>query len=370
MLNEIRCSWQAEPRNVEKNLSLTIQQDMAEKKPAFSYDEIIADIRARRFSPVYILMGEEPYYIDQITQLIAATVVPEDMRDFAQNILYGADVRMSQVLDLARQLPMMAERQTVIVREAKAMKGAWDALENYLENPAPSTVLVFCYKGGTIDRRKTFMKKAEKAGVVFESVKKKDWELPTFIKQYAKECNVAMDEKSVMMIADHVGADLNRLTTEIDKVVASLPEGETRITPEIVEQKIGISKEFNPFELRNAIVQRDAFKAYQIVSYYEKKRNTDEYYSSLPQLFNFFQNLMIAYYAPERNNAMAVAQHLGYKAEWAARDYITGMRNYSARKVMNIISKFREVDAKSKGLDNPNTSIGQLFRELIFFILN
>ena len=172
------------------------------------------------------------------------------------------------------------------------------------------------------------------------------------------------------MIADHIGSDLGRLTSELDKVLISLPADRLRVTPEVVEREVGVSKDFNAFELRNAIVQKDCFKANQIVKYFDSNPKAGSLYSFLPLLFSYFQNLMIVHYAPRRNTDQDIAGALDLRNSWGARDYITGLKNYSARKTMSIISKLREIDGKSKGLDNPNTGAGDLMKELIFFILH
>ena len=172
------------------------------------------------------------------------------------------------------------------------------------------------------------------------------------------------------MIADHIGSDLGRLTSELDKLQIPLPENDRRVTPEIVEERIGVSKDFNAFELRNAIVNRDIFKANQIINYFDRNPKAGSIFAFLPLLFNYFQNLMLSYYAPNRNNENSVAQFLDLRSVWAVKDYMVGMRNYTGMKTMQIISKFREIDAKSKGIDNPNTSSGELMKELIFFILH
>ena len=264
----------------------------------------------------------------------------------------------------------MAERQVIIVKEAQNIKN-WDALERYLEKPVKSTVLVICHKNGNIDKRKKFVTKAGAVGVVFESKKKRDSELPSFISLYLKNNGQAtIEQKAAQMIADFIGSDLSRLTSELDKLLLSLPANDKRVTPEIVEASIGISKDFNPYELRNAIVSKDVVKANLIIDYFSSNPKAGSAYMLVPTLFNYFQNLLIAYYAPRPITDEGVASWLGLGKAWAAKEYILGMRNFSGVKVMQIISKIREIDAKSKGLDNPNTSIGELLRELIFFILH
>ena len=341
---------------------------MAEKKTV-SYDSVMRDLKARQFAPVYILMGEEAYYIDQISGYIAEHALKPEEQDFNQTVVYGADTNAAQLADMARQYPMMAEFQVIIVKEAQNIRN-WDALEKYVEKPVKSTILVICHKNGTIDRRKKLVSKAEAVGVVFESKKKRDYELPAFIDGYLKMRGATIDNKAAQMMADHIGADLSRLTSEMDKVLLSLPENDKRVTPEVVEEQIGVSKDFNAFELRNAIITRNVFKANQIIKYFDKNPKSGSIYALLPLLFNYFQNLMIAYYCPNRGNENELAKFLDLKSNWGVKDYTAGMRNYSGVKVMQIISKMREIDAKSKGLDNPNTGAGELMKELVFFILH
>ena len=342
---------------------------MAEAKNV-SFDSIMSDLRDRKFSPVYYLMGDEPYYIDLISDYIAEHVLQPEERDFNQTILFGSDVNASQIADAARRYPMMAEYQVVIVKEAQNIKNT-EALEKYFKQPMPSTILVMCHKNGSIDgRKREYVKSIQGSGVLFESKKLKDKELPAFIEKYLKSRNVSIDYKSTQIIADSIGADLSRLASELDKVVLSLPEEDRRVTPQVVEDQIGVSKEFNSFELRDAIVNRNVYKANQIIKYFDNNPKAGSIYSFLPMLFNYFQNLMIAYYAPNNKSQEGVAEWLELRNAWAAKDYMTGMRNYSGMKVMQIIGKIREIDAKSKGLDNPNTPPGELMKELIFYILH
>lgn len=341
---------------------------MADKKTP-TFDAIMSDLKNRQFAPVYILMGDESYYIDLISGYIAEHALAPEEQDFNQTVVFGADTTAAQLADMARRYPMMAEFQVIIVKEAQNIR-SWDALEKYLDKPVKSTILVICHKNGTIDRRKKFVSKAEGVGVVFESKKKRDYEIPAFVESYLRTKNATIDRKSAQMIADHIGADLSRLTSELDKVLVSLPDDHRNITPEVVEEQIGVSKDFNAFELRNAVINRDIFKANQIVNYFDKNPKSGSIFAFLPMLFNYFQNLMIAYYAPNRGDKNELARFLDLKSSWGVNDYLTGMRNYSGVKVMQIISKFREIDAKSKGLDNPNTPVGDLMKELIFFILH
>lgn len=343
---------------------------MAEKKATVTFDAIMRDLKSGKYAPVYILMGDESYYIDRITDYIAENVLDPDDRDFNQTVVFGADTTAAQVADMAKGYPVMpAAHRVVIVKEAQGLKSL-DALERYFEKPLASTLLVIAYKNGTIDRRKKVVGKAEAVGVVFESKKKRDYELPTFIETYLKKNHVAIDPKSAAMIAEHIGADLSRLISELDKVMISLPDDNRRVTPDIVEREIGVSKEFNIFELKTAIIERNVFKANQIVKYFDKNPKAGSLFSCLPLLYTFFQNLMVAFYAPDKNNDNNLAAFLELKSVWALKDYRVGMRNFSAMKTLQILAKIRETDAKSKGLDSLNTSTDDLMRELIFFILH
>ena len=342
---------------------------MAESKNV-TYEGIMRDLKARLFAPVYYLMGDEPYYIDLISNYIAENALAPEERDFNQTVMFGQDVTASQVVDAARRYPMMAEHQVVIVKEAQNIKQT-DALEKYMKQPLKSTILVICHKNGKIDgRKREYVKSVQQAGILFESAKMKETQLPPFIEDYLRRREVAIDPKSTQLIADAIGADLSRLTGELDKVILSLPATDRRVTPQIVEDQIGVSKDFNRFELKNAIINRNIFKANQIINYFDKNPKSESLYSIVPMLFGYFQSLMMAHYCPQKTSQEAVAQWLELRSPWAAKDYMTGMRNYTAVKVLQIIGKLREIDAKSKGLDNPSTPENELMKELIFYILH
>ena len=341
---------------------------MADNKNV-SFDGIMRDLRAHKYAPAYYLMGDEPYYIDQITDFIAENALKPEERDFNLSIMFGSDVNAAQVADAARRYPMMSERQVVIVKEAQNLKNT-DQLAAYLAKPMTSTVLVMCHKNGTIDKRKKLASAVDKVGVLFESKKLKDRDLLPFIEKYLREKGATIDVKSQQLIADSVGADLSRLTSELEKLLLALPADNRQVTPDIVEQQIGVSKDFNSLELRDAIVNRNVFKANQIINYFDSNPKAGSIYSFLPMIFNYFQNLLIAFYCPQRGSQETVAEWLELRSPWAAKDYMTGMRNFSATKVMQIIYKIREIDAKSKGIENPNTAAGELMKELIFFVFH
>ena len=338
-------------------------------KQGVTFQAIMQDLKNRNFAPFYLLMGEESYYIDTISDYIASHVLLPEECDFNQTICFGSDVTAVQVTDMAKRYPMMAEFQVIIVKEAQNIRSL-EALERYLKKPVKSTILVWCHKNGKIDTRKKVIGLAQAMGVVFESKKLRDYQLPEFIQNYLKSKKATIDPKSCQMIANHIGSDLSRIVSELDKILIYLPNDNRRVTPEIVEKEIGVSKDFNAFELRNAIVSKDIFKANQIIKYFDNNPKAGSLYSFLPLLFSFFQNLMILHYTPNKSSEQDIARALDLNSTWGIKDLITGLKNYSARKTMDIISKIREVDGKSKGLDNPYTGAGELMKELIFYVLH
>ena len=333
-----------------------------------TYEEIVRDLKNRVYKPVYYLMGEESYYIDKISEYIAQTVLSEEEREFNQTVLYGSDTDIATIINAAKRYPMMAERQVVIVKEAQHVKRMED-LNFYLQKPLHTTVLVICHKNGTLDRRKKLAAEVEKVGVLFESKKIKDTQLPGFIASYLKRKSVDIEPKASEMMAEFVGADLSRMAGELDKLVITLAPGVRRVTPEQIEKNIGISKDYNNYELRSAIVARDVLKANRIIKYFAENPKTNPIQMTLSVLFGFFSNLMLAYYAPEKTE-QGIAGQLGLKSAWQAREYMAAMRMYSGVKVMQIIGEIRYCDAKSKGVENASLSDADLLRELVYKILH
>lgn len=333
-----------------------------------TYEEIVRDLKNRVYKPVYYLMGEESYYIDKISEYIAQTVLSEEEREFNQTVLYGSDTDIATIINAAKRYPMMAERQVVIVKEAQHVKRMED-LNFYLQKPLHTTVLVICHKNGTLDRRKKLAAEVEKVGVLFESKKIKDTQLPGFIASYLKRKSVDIEPKASEMMAEFVGADLSRMAGELDKLVITLASGVRRVTPEQIEKNIGISKDYNNYELRSAIVARDVLKANRIIKYFAENPKTNPIQMTLSVLFGFFSNLMLAYYAPEKTE-QGIAGQLGLKSAWQAREYMAAMRMYSGVKVMQIIGEIRYCDAKSKGVENASLSDADLLRELVYKILH
>ena len=333
-----------------------------------TYEEIARDLKNRIYKPVYYLMGEESYYIDRISEYIAQTVLNENEKEFNQTILYGADTDIATIINAAKRYPMMSKYQVVIVKEAQGVKNI-DELSYYLQKPLESTMLVLCHKHGVLDRRKKLAAEIEKVGVLFESKKIKDTQLAGFITSYLKRKSIEIEPKASEMMAEFVGTDLSRMAGELEKLIITLPKGQKRITPEQIEQNIGISKDYNNYELRNALIIKDVFKANQIIKYFEENPKTNPLQMTLSVLFNFFSNLMLAYYAPEKSE-QGIAAQLGLKSPWQSKDYLAAMRKYSGVKVMQIIGEIRYCDAKSKGVGNSSLGDGELLRELVYKILH
>lgn len=334
----------------------------------FTYEEIVRDVKNGVYVPIYFLMGEEDYYIDRISEYIADRVLTEAEKEFNLTILYGADTDIATIINSAKRYPMMSKYQIVMVKEAQNLKNL-DELTYYLQKPLMSTILVFCYKHGVLDRRKKLAAEIEKAGILFESKKLKDAQLSGFISSYLKRKRVDIEPKASEMMAEFVGADLNRMAGELEKLVITLPDGCSRITPEQIERNIGISKDYNNFELRNALITKDVLKANLIVKYFNNNMKNNPLQVTLAVLFGFFSNLMLTYYAPGKSE-QEIASFLGLRSPWQAKDYLAAMKKYSGVKVMQIIGEIRLCDAKSKGVKNSSDSDGDLLRELIYFIMH
>lgn len=339
------------------------------KKDTNLYLEILKDVRNKNFKPVYFLMGEESYFIDLITDAIIENALTDDERDFNQTIMYGADIdNYGTVVNAAKRYPMMAPRQLVVVKEAQQVANI-ELLSFYLKQPLASTILVINHKHGVVKGKK-LLSEIEQVGVLYESKKLYDNQLPAFINNYVATTGRTIENKAMQMIADYIGSDLNRLTSELDKLRISMGEDKTRITPEDVERNIGVSKDFNNFELLNAIVTRNVFKANQIVNYFERNPKNNPFIVTISVLFGFFSNLMLAFFAADKSE-QGLMQELKLRSTFQSRDYITAMRNYNAFKCIDIIALLRQYDARSKGIGaTSNTTEGEMLRELVFKIMH
>lgn len=331
-----------------------------------TFEQIITNIKSRDFKPVYLLMGDEPYYIDELTSLFVDTVLPEEERDFNQTILYGMETDVKSVITLARSFPMMSDYQLVVIKEAQNLTKI-EELEVYAKNPLHTTILILSYKNGSLDKRKKLYAEIEKHGVVFESKKIPEYKIPGFISSYVQTKGLGIDQKSAQMLSDYLGNDLSKLTNEIAKLLIAIPSDQKRITAELIEENIGISKDFNNFELLKAIVEKDIFKINQIADYFAKNPKNNPLVMTMSVLFNFFSNLMVCYWAKNKTE-QGIAAELGFRNPYQAKDYVQALKNYNAFKSMEIISLLRTYDGKSKGVGNISASDGELLKELLYKI--
>jgi len=338
-------------------------------KKEYTFDDICADIAAQRYAPVYFLMGEEPFFVDQITNKLIDSVLNENERDFNQIIMYGADVNTVSIINAARRYPMMSKYQLVVVKEAQLIDNI-DLLSSYVKNPLQSTILVIDYKYKSLDKRKSLASLVEKVGILFDSKKIPDYKMPGFIVTFLQQRSIEIDTKAAQMLSDFLGNDLSKLNKELDKLSISLSINHTkRITPKLVENSVGISREYNNFELLKAIVIKDSLKCYRIVQYFERNPKNNPIQVTLSVLFNYFSNLLICYYSPNRSEA-GIMEALGLHASFQAKDYVSGLHYFSAMKTFLLIGEIRSIDARSKGVINSSTSNSDLLKELLYKILH
>ncbi len=335
-----------------------------------TYEEIRGGIMNHRFMPVYMFQGEEPYFIDQLTDLLIERVLTDSERDFNQTLVYGSDVDVATVISAAKRFPMMSERQLVVVKEAQNLKNI-EELVHYVKYPQPSTVLVLNYKYGKLDGRKKLAGEIAKVGILFDSQKIYENKIPSFITQYLQSKQVTIDLKSAQMMTDSLGNNLSKLTNELDKLIISLPENPTqrRVTSELIERNIGISKDFNNFELQSALAAKDVLKANRIIKYFEQNPKSNPMVVTLTVLYNFFSNLMICHYSKDKSEPTLMAL-LGFRFNIQVADYMKALSRYNATKTMNTITLLREFDAKLKGFASASVPEGELLKELVFKIMH
>jgi len=337
-------------------------------------DDILKDLKNRKYKPLYLLHGDEPYFIDQVSNYVEDQLLPEAERGFNQTVLYGKDTEVMTVLNAAKRYPMMAEYQVVLVKEAQDMKWGRDdddkktinPLLSYLENPLPSTVLVFCYKYGKFDKRKKTYKAIEKNGIVFESAPLYDNKIPSWIEGFAGSKGYKIDQQASAMMAEYLGNDLSKIANELEKLMLNVSAGQT-ITMQHVQDNIGISKEYNVFELQSALSRKDPFKVNQIINYFEANPKANPIVLVLGNLNNFFSKVLLYHYAKDKT-PQSLARELGVNP-YFIKDYELAARSYNYGKSMQIISLLREYDLKSKGVDS-NAGPGELMKELMFKILH
>lgn len=324
---------------------------------------IITSIKKGDIKPIYFLMGEEPYYIDAIEKYIEENILTEEEKGFNQTILYGRDVSIEDIVSTAKRFPMMAERQVLIVKEAQDLSRTIENLISYVENPQPTTVLVICYKYKKIDKRKKLYKAILKMGVLFESKKLYDNQVPDWIGRVMKGKGYSITPKASQMLVEFLGNDLAKVNNELEKLQI-ICKPQEQITAEIIEENIGISKDYNNFELQNAISSRNAKKAFGIIQYFAHNPKSHPLVLTVSLLFSFFTKVL-KYHALD--NKSQAPRALGV-SPYFIKDYETAARNYPMKKVSSVISSIREIDMKSKGV-GANLSQGDLLKELLIKVM-
>lgn len=328
--------------------------------------KIIADIKKGIIAPVYFLMGEEPYFIDTISDYIQNNILSEDEKGFNQMVLYGQDVSVSDIINHAKRFPMMAPYQVIIIKEAQNLGNSIEDLTSYVENYTPTTILVFCHKYKTLDKRKKLVKALGKDCVLFESKKLRDYQVVSWIPTALKEKGYVIHPKATQMLVEFLGTDLSRIQNEIDKLTLIIPPN-SEITPEIIEKNIGISKEFNNFELRKAIAEKNELQAVRIAKYFGDNPKDNPLVVTVGMLCSFFQDLL-TYHGLSEHSDKDVAAALKMNS-YFVKEYHVAARNYPMKKVSAIIAGLREIDMKSKGVGANNTPQSELLKDLIIKIL-
>jgi len=328
--------------------------------------EIVADLKAGKFRPVYLLTGEENYYIDLVSNFFEKNVIAADFRDFDQTVVYGPEVDMPTVIDLAKRYPMMSPVQLVLVKEAQGIARDWELLAKYLENPQPQTILVFCYRHKKLNKNSKAYKAINSVGVVFEKNKLRDYEVPGWIANVVQKKGYSITQTGAVLIAESLGNDLGKIANELSKVYISMPEGGT-INEDVIETNIGISKEYNAFELQNAIGRRDVVQCNKIVNHFAANPKDNPIQLVIASLYGYFIKVMLYHQEPDKNKAASVLKVSPY----FLKDYEKAAQNYSLGKLASCIGYLYEADLKSKGVRNNGTiSDGEILKELVFKIIH
>lgn len=335
-----------------------------------TFRDLITSINKGNFAPVYLLMGEEDFYIDRIVEAIESKAIEEEDKDFNLNVYYGVDADMENVVAACQQLPVMAPRRLVILKEAQSKQQAKQALEKlalYVGRPNTSTVFVVAFKGDNLNATSSLMKNAAKGGaIIFKSERVKDYQLPSHLRDYCATHKCSIDDKASEMLCEYIGGPLTKLFGEVNKLIQIKGGQGQRITAEDIERNIGISKDFNNFELTSAIANKNYPKAVQIVKYFESNPKTNPTVMTTSTLFNFFSKLVIAHYLQDKSEA-SIKTALGIRFQNQLNEIKTGMRNYNPYKAVNAIHALREFDVKSKGVNSFQNEY-DLLTELVFKI--
>jgi len=331
-----------------------------------TYTQIIKELAKKIYRPIYFLMGDEPYYIDEVTNFVMENVLTESEKSFNQTVVYGKDCDVRQLNSIARKFPMMANHQVVVLKEAQDMKQIED-LVYYAQKPLKSTILVINYKYKKLASNKKLYHAIDATGCFMESKKLYDYQVPKWINAYVTEKKYAISPEAEMLLTEYLGTDLKKISNEINKLIISLPQG-TKFTPELIEKNIGISKDFNNFELQNALGKKEVLKANRIADYFSKNPNDNPLIVTLATMFNFFSKILVYHFISDKS-PQNVAASLKLNP-YFVNEYIAASKRYPAAKVVNIISYIRDADAKIKGVGNVSLSQGDILKELIYKILH
>jgi len=330
---------------------------------------ILSDIKNRSFKPVYLLQGEESYFIDTIADALESTVLNDAQKGFDQSVFYGKDIDISTVVNAAKRYPMMSDHQVIIIKEAQELKWKSDTeemLTKYLEHLTPTTILVFCYKHGKFDKRKKIYKVFEKAGLVIDAAKLYDDKVAPWIGGYLKDAGWRIHPQAAALIADYLGNDLAKVSNELDKLMLNVPKSQ-EISMDDVERNIGISKDFNVFELNTALAKRNALKAYQIVDYFVANPKNNPLVMVVGQVATYFTKILKYHYLIDKSVA---AKELGVHP-FFLKEYELAARNYNRRKTFDVLNVLKETDLKSKGVNVPsNFNSEEILKEMVYRILN
>lgn len=334
---------------------------------AASFEEIMSDLKNRIYKPVYFLAGEEPYYIDLITSYIEENILPEAEKAFNQMVLYGEDTSIPAIIETSRRFPMMSNHQVIIVKEAQSLRKI-DDLSIYIEKPLLSTILVFNYKYKALDKRTKLYKLIDSSAVYFESARLRDYQVPPWIERYLMLKGIKTEPNASAMLTEYLGTDLHKIVNELDKLLITLPEGKPVITTELIEKNIGISKDYNNFELQKAIGEKNILKANMIVHYFADNPKDNPITLTIASLFSYFTKVLTYHYLTDKskNNVASVLKINPF----FVRDYETTANRYNVKKTVEIIGLLRTYDMKTKGFGDLSSTHGDLLKELVFKILH
>jgi DNA polymerase III subunit delta len=336
-------------------------------KNKVSLEELLNDLKNKIYKPVYFFTGEESYYIDKITDYIMDNVLTENEKAFNQTVIYGKDGDASLVLNAVRRFPMMSNQQLVILKEGQELKNFEDLIY-YIENPLKSTILVINYKYKSLDKRKKIYKSIEQNAVIFESEKFYEEKIPNWIATYLSKRNYKIEAKAAVLLTEFLGNDLSKLSNELDKLIITISDNNQVITSQLIEKNIGISKEYNNFELQNALTRKDVLKANRIINYFAGNQKNNHITQTITNLYYFFSKVLVYHNLNDKSRKnVAVALKIN---PYFAGEYELAAKNISQEKLVQIISLLREYDMKSKGFGNVSASPGDLLKELIFKILH